>query len=192
MARVSPRPVGPLLCVALLCAALASAARADTLYWRKTAAGDLEIGPTPPPGVHAVPWDPAAPPPARPPAAPAPEPARARAKAAAPKRSAAPAPASPAADECSRHSDLAHQVADARRRVSNVEAKIERLEASDVSHSFTRCREGHYDPGCDRGSFDRDAELERAREELVQAEDALTDAEASARDTGVPRECIRD
>jgi hypothetical protein len=188
------RPLHRFALSALVCATLAAPASADTLYWWTNAEGGIEIGETPPPGVTAVPWDPGAPPPAAP-AAPAPDASKPRGtqpKPSAPRHAAKPAPARAADDDCSRHLDNANAVREARRRVSNLESKIERLENSDVSHSFTRCREDKWNPGCDRGDFNRDAELERAREELAQAEDGLTDAEARARDAGMPRECLPD
>jgi hypothetical protein len=106
-----------------------------------------------------------------------------------------PSPASAEGDDdgCEKHRGLATQLAASRREIARLEARVEQLEATDVSHSFTRCRRDQtrgYDPDCEGGSFDREAELERTREELGQAQDDLADLEARARNGGVPRECL--
>jgi hypothetical protein len=199
------RSVGVACCAAWLLAA--GAARAESeLYWWVTPEGDVQVGPSAPPGVKAVPWDPSAPPPApapAPAAAPAPAPAATRHEAPRPRASGPkatplpplPGPASAGSedDDCEKHRGLARQLAASRREIARIEARIEELEATDVSHSFTRCRRDQvrgYDPDCEGGSFDRDAELESAREELGQAHDDLADLEARARNGGVPRECL--
>jgi hypothetical protein len=182
----------------MLCVALASGARADTLYWWKTAAGDVEIGPTPPPGVDAVPWDPAAPPPPAKPADPAPKPrATAAPRGARPGRSLRTPASSPAAvdpDECAPHRNLAHGLAAAHREVGRLEARIAELEESKLAHhAYSQCdNAGGGWSRCQGGSYDREEELEKARASLAEKQDALSDLEANARHAEVPRECLRD
>jgi len=189
MAGALLRSAGRVAAAALLCASLAGAQESDGLYYWVTERGDVQVGPTPPPGVKAVPWDPSAPPPTAPPAA--------AAQPATPKpASAAVDPAAAAAsDACDPHRALADELAASRGEIARLEKRIAELEATDVANSFTRCKRHAirgYDPDCAAGAFDRDAELESAREALGQAQDELSDVEARAAHAGVPRECLTD
>lgn len=169
----------------LLCAALPAAAQ-EALYWWETGDGGIEVGPTPPPGVRAVPWDPGAPAPE-----PSPEDGASAPTAAEPP----PAAAAHAGEDCAPHRALAHELAQATRRIEALEAQIVRLEETAVAKSFQRCRRHPvrgFDASCDAKTFDRDAELERARQSLAEEQEALADLEARARHDGIPLECLRD
>lgn len=215
MTRRAPCGFARVLGLALLLA-LSSPALAGGLYQWVTPEGRVEIGPTPPFGVNAVPWVPGQPDPASPATSPAPPaaaaPAEAEPAAAAPAETVptarVPVPRGPAlrkpksargkaADECAKLGtaarELAQQVQDAEREIAQLEAKIEKLEASDVAYSHsTNCTGKDAYGGsadCSSTSFDRDAEIERSQQALAHAQERLEEAEESARRANVPEKC---
>jgi hypothetical protein len=108
-------------------------------------------------------------------------------RAVAPSGAAAPAPESA---DCGRHASTLERVRSAQRTIEALESSIERLENDDTASSRTSCNaRGERLGVCRDGSYNRDRELERARERLQAAEDELADAEQEARAANVPPVC---
>jgi hypothetical protein len=180
------------------------------LYQWKTPDGRVEIGPLPPPGVSATPWTPgqpeAAPAGARPEAPAAVVPAAAAPadapRAARPPRSSGPAlakpkpPVSKTGDDCANLSaearGMVNQVKNARRDIDQLEAKIDKLDNSELAYSHTECAL-HDSNGrlthCRSGTFDRDSELASSKAALDKAQEKLDRAEEQARQAGIPAKC---
>jgi hypothetical protein len=164
-----------------LCLALAALeANAADLYRWIDPDGREAIGTVPPPGVQAVPWTPGAtdappaPAPAAPPAAPAPLPPAARAAA---EREA----------RCQRQLERANEKRAAIQRqeaqIEALEAKLAKLQASEIAYSRTDCRDAYTrsDLECTSEVFDRDKEIARAEESLASAREKLDDLELAPR-----------
>jgi hypothetical protein len=166
-----------LLC--LLLALAAARARAAELYRWIDPDGREAIGTAPPPGMQAVPWTPGqAGPPAAPaaataPAAPAPVPAPTAAARAAAEREA----------RCQRQLERANAaraaIAKQEAAVEALEAKLAKLQASEVAYSRTDCRAAYTrsDIECTSEVFDRDKEIARAEASIAAAREKLDDLE---------------
>lgn len=205
------RRVPFVLAVVLLLSLPGAEALAGGLYRWVTSDGRVEIGPMPPPGVNAVPWSPGQPevPPAgATPASPAPTASEAPADAepapsARASRPSGPALAKPknapvkAIDDCSKlvggARNLARQVSATEKEIAQLEAKLEKLESSDVAFSHTECAQNDSygrASGCRSSSFDRDAEISKTQVALDRAQEKLDEVEEKARRAGIPAKCM--
>ncbi len=181
------------VCLAL---ALPGAALAGGLYRWVTKDGKVEVGPFPPPGVNAEPWKPedgSAKP------APAPrafEPVVTETPSYESRRAPPPEQRSPLELECeeraSKRRKLVLEHESVEQKIAALEAKIARLEETLVANEDSRCYTDSYGNSrreCVGGSFDRDASLERARDELETAQSKLADIEQGERGDASDEKC---
>jgi hypothetical protein len=172
---------GLALCLA---AALSSAAFAGGLYRWVTKDGRVEVGPFPPAGVNAEPWQPDGDAPK-----PAPAPPRPRAE----------RPPNPAASEtrrsalearCARPKETTLQREATERKIAQLEATIARLEETLVANEESHCTSSYY-RGCRGSTFDRDEALERAQEELGAEQSKLADLERKEQERAADEDCAK-
>ena len=155
----------------LLALALPAAAGAAVLYRWVTPDGRVEVGTSPPPGVHVELWQPDA-------------------------RPVAPAvPASPATAACERRADAKfgdQQVEQTRARVGELEQKLAQLEDSPVVSQDSTCSSAASSiGGCKSSYFDRDRELESTQLQLDDARARLDDLEDQQRRREPDVDCPR-
>jgi len=179
-------------CLSLVLVLAAVPAASATLYRWIDPDGREAIGTTPPPGVNAVPWtpgQPATPPPAA--AAPAPEtpPATPAAAPATPTRSPAARAALAREERCQRALERENKrrsdIQKGEAEVAALEAKLARLQESELAYSRMECRNDVYagDKPCSDTVFDRDREIERTEKALAKAQEKLDDLELGPRAT---------
>lgn len=169
------------LCLCLALTALEADA-ADLYRWIDPD-GREAIGTVPPPGVEAVPWKPgqaeapAAPAAAQPQPQPPLTPARAAAARTAAEREA----------RCQRELERTNEKRAAIRKqeaqIEALEAKLAKLQASEVAYSRTDCRDAYTrsDIECTSEVFDRDKEITRVEASLASAREKLDDLELAPR-----------
>ena len=93
--------------------------------------------------------------------------------------------------DCGRYRGVLQRAQSAQSAVEGLERAIERLENDAVATRRTSCTDEAERRGLCRSTYyNRDRELERSRERLTAAEDALADAEQAVRAQNVPRECL--
>lgn len=196
---MSTRVVSRVVVVSWLMLAFAGAGDAGQLYRWVTQDGRVEIGPVPPSGVHAEPWQPVQPAPAvvTPPPTPAAAETPAPAPAPAASQNAAPSGTAPvqqaSTGDCSfareRALDVMQRKQETETEIKELEATIARLEDSMVVSANSTCRTDDYgaqrNSRCTGDSFDRDKELSRSRKKLEKAKDRLDELEDRERTTQV-------
>lgn len=189
-----------------LALALPGAALAGGLYRWVTKDGRVEVGPFPPAGVHAEPWEPKdEEKPAPPQSAPAPAPAPQQAQPVTPSRM--PSLGHLSGPPRDPRTDLDRQCEQIQRErglrkvekqkleseIAGLEKKIAKLEDSLVANEDSSCvhagEAGARD--CTGGSFDRDAEIERSQNRLEKAQTKLGDMELRERREAADDKCAK-
>ncbi len=182
---------------ALLLALAGANARAGDLYQWETEDGRIEIGTNPPLGAAAKPWNPGQEAAARPtpPAAPAPavtpvaRPGAGHRSADERAKEARRRALGRLGDACVARKGAiakgAQKIAAAENRITQLETRLEELEATALAYSRTSCR-SDYDDGSDSSdclasTFHRDAEIARTQEELEDTQQKLADLEQRTR-----------
>jgi hypothetical protein len=169
-----------------LALALPGAANAVDLFRWVTPDGRVEIGSTPPPGVHAEPWHPEQP---APPAVTPPTPAPSSAATAVPtlRKLAQPALAE-TKPNCglgrAQALDLARQRQETEQEIARLEAAIAEYEDTPVAYEDSSCLRDKYGAiakNCTGRSFDRDEAIEESQTQLEAAHRKLGDLEDQER-----------
>ena len=109
-----------------------------------------------------------------------------------PAPSAPPAAAAPETDSCLKYEKEISAWLDARRKVTRLEAQIERIESNPVQASATESCPRYNSNPCHFEAYSRDEALRRANDDLSAAEDRVGDVEEAAHKAGVPDRCLVD